>query len=303
MILALLIGLILIGASVVLGLRAAGLNAARSRETFEHIGVYGFDAPAGTGSPSPAREHLTKLADSMGNLYRHYASDEREREVRDLLRSAGMYRMRPVTFLGYRILITLALALFWLWILSAAGVGVLGVFFLVASFGAIGWVMPMFVLRKRAGQRLQQIDREVPELVDLLVTTVEAGVGFGAALQITARRVRGPLGDELRVALSEQSMGLTIGEALTNMLARANSPALRMFVQAVLQGETLGVSIGKILRDLAIDMRKRRRQTAEERAQKAPTKIIFPLVVLILPAMLIVSIGPFIISIARAFGS
>ena len=109
--------------------------------------------------------------------------------------------------------------------------------------------------------------------------------------------------EELRVALSEQGLGLSIHDALKNMLARANSPALRMFVQAILQGDTLGVSIGKILRDLAIDMRKRRRQAAEERAQKAPTKIIFPLVVLIMPAMLIVSIGPFIVSIAHAFSA
>lgn len=303
MILVLLIGLLLVGTAVVLGLRATGLGAARSRETFEHIGVYGFDPRSAADPSAHPRERLTRLADAFGALYRRYASDEREREVRDLLRSAGMYRMRPVTFVGYRLLTTVGLALFWLWILSAAGAGAVGVFFLSASFAAIGWVMPMFVLRKRAARRLQEIDREVPELVDLLVTTVEAGVGFGAALQITARRVRGPLGDELRVALSEQSMGLTLNEALKNMLARADSAALRMFVQAVLQGETLGVSIGKILRDLATDMRKRRRQKAEERAQKAPTKIIFPLVVLILPAMLIVSIGPFIVSIAQAFGS
>jgi tight adherence protein C len=186
--------------------------------------------------------------------------------------------------------------LFLLWFLSAAGVGPLGVFFVVLLFGALGWMAPLFVLRSRAGARLEAIDLEVPELVDLLVTTVEAGIGFTAAMQTTARRVEGPLGEELRVALSEQNMGLTINEALANMLGRANTPALRMFVQAIIQGETLGVSIGKILRELAIDMRKRRRQAAEERAQKAPTKIIFPLVLLILPALFIVCVGPFIMS-------
>src|SRR4051794_27144487 len=302
MILALFIGLFLVGAAVVLGLRAASLDAARGQETLEHIGAYGFNARP-SASPGKAKERLTRLADAMGTVYRRYASNEREREVRDLLRSAGMYRMRPITFLGYRLLITLGVAVFWLWILSVSGASVVATFFVAGTFAALGWVLPMFVLRKRAAQRLDQIDREVPELVDLLVTTVEAGVGFAAALQITARRVVGPLGDELRVALSEQSMGLTINEALSNMLLRADSQALRMFVQAVLQGETLGVSIAKILRDLAVDMRKRRRQSAEERAQKAPTKIIFPLVMLIMPAMLIISIGPFIIWIARAFGS
>jgi tight adherence protein C len=294
--------LVLVGTAVGLGLRATVFGARRSRETLEHIGVYGFDVRR-HGSHVPPRERLTRLVDVMGELYRRRAGDEREREVRDLLRAAGMYRMRPVTFLGYRVLTCLVSGLFWLWILGAAGASPVGIFLLSASFAAFGWVLPMFVLRSRGRQRLDQIDREVPELVDLLVTTVEAGVGFAAALQITARRVHGPLGDELRVALSEQSMGLTINEALTNMLSRADSMALRMFVQAVVQGETLGVSIGKILRDLATDMRKRRRQKAEERAQKAPTKIIFPLVVLIMPAMLIVSIGPFIVTIAHAFSA
>jgi tight adherence protein C len=302
MTLILLIGLVLVGAAVALGLRATAFGAARSRETLGNIDVYGFATRSrrvGVGR----RELLTKVADAMGALYSRHTTEEREQEVRELLRAAGMYRMEPVTFLGYRLLCTTALPLFWLWLLGAAGASPAGIFILCIASAGIGWVVPMFVLRKRGASRLEQIDREVPELVDLLVTTVEAGVGFGAALQITARRVRGPLGDELRVALSEQAMGLTIEEALSNMLARANSAALRMFVQAVLQGESLGVSIGKILRDLAVEMRKRRRQKAEERAQKAPTKIIFPLVMLILPAMLIVSIGPFVVSISEAFKS
>ncbi|HEX9141419.1 MAG TPA: type II secretion system F family protein, partial [Gaiellaceae bacterium] len=230
------------------------------------------------------------------------SSGEREREIRELLRSAGLYRMRVTTFLGYRVLASVSAAVFWLWLLGAAGGSGARLVLVVLSFGALGWVTPMFLLRKRAAQRLGQIDREVPELVDLLVTTVEAGVGFAAALQTTARRVEGPLGQELRVALSEQGMGLTIQEALANMLSRANSPALRVFVQAIIQGEMLGVSIGKILRDLAVDMRKRRRQAAEERAQKAPTKIIFPLVLLILPAIFIVAVGPIVFSFLNGLG-
>jgi tight adherence protein C len=92
--------------------------------------------------------------------------------------------------------------------------------------------------------------------------------------------------------LREQSMGLSSNESLNNLLTRAGSPALAAFVQAILQGEVLGVSIGRILRELAVDMRKRRRQAAEERAQKAPIKLLFPLVILILPAMFIVLLGP-----------
>lgn len=302
MILVLLIGLALVGTSVALALRAVAVENARGRHTLEHIGAYGFNAEAEDGRARlRTRERLTGLATTMGALYSRYASTAREQEIRELLRSAGLYRMRPVTFLGYRILVTVGLALFFLWLLSLAGASPLAVFCLVICFGTVGWVVPMFILRKRAAHRLQQIDLEVPELVDLLVTTIEAGVGFAAALQTTARRVEGPLGEELRVALSEQGMGLTINEALRNMLGRANSPALRVFVQAILQGDTLGVSIGKIMRDLAVDMRKRRRQAAEERAQKAPTKIIFPLVLLILPALFIVCLGPIIVSFTHGF--
>jgi tight adherence protein C len=303
MILVLLIGLSLIGLSVMLVLRV-GLADPRRRQALEHIDGYGFNAelaaPAATRSGGSQR--LASLATTVGALYSKYARSDREREIRELLRSAGLYRMSVATFLGYRVLASVGTALFLLWLLGVAGGGGAAVLLVVLTFGALGWIAPMFILRRRAAHRLQQIDREVPELVDLLVTTVEAGVGFASALQITARRVEGPLGEELRVALSEQGLGLTIQDALKNMLTRANSPALRVFVQAILQGDTLGVSIGKILRDLAIDMRKRRRQAAEERAQKAPTKIIFPLVLLILPAMFIVAVWPIVYSFLHGLG-
>jgi tight adherence protein C len=295
MILVLLLALCLVGVAVALAFRAQAGNALRGQETLTNISAYGFNADE-RNSAVTGRDRLNRLADTLGAIYSRRAGEERERQVLELLRSAGLYRMRPVTFIGYRVLATLSLSLFLLWFLSAAGAQPVAVFFVVILFGALGWLAPQFVLKSRAAARLESIDLEVPELVDLLVTTVEAGIGFTAALQITARRVEGPLGEELRVALSEQNMGLTINEALANMLGRANTPALRMFVQAILQGETLGVSIGKILRELAVDMRKRRRQAAEERAQKAPTKIIFPLVLLILPALFIVCVGPFIMS-------
>ena len=97
-------------------------------------------------------------------------------------------------------------------------------------------------------------------------------------------------------------MGLTTEEALRHMMGRADTPAMRSFVRAVTQGETLGVSIGDILRSLAIEMRKRRKAAAEERAQKAPIKILFPLVFLIFPAIFIILLGPAIFDFIDAFG-
>ena len=203
MILVLILALALIGTSVVLGLRAGGIADPQRRQALDHIGAYGFNATAVADGSSPdSRRRLASLATTVGAIYSRYARTDREVEIRALLRSAGLYRMRVATFVGYRVLFTAFIVLFWLWLIAAAGGGGAKTIFVVISFGAFGWITPLFVLRKRAAQRLEQIDREVPELVDLLVTTVEAGVGFAAALQTTARRVEGPLGQELRVALS-----------------------------------------------------------------------------------------------------
>jgi tight adherence protein C len=165
-----------------------------------------------------------------------------------------------------------------------------------------GWLGPMILVRRRARLRLEKIDDSMPELIDLLVTMVEAGVGFSAALQLAANRLHGPLGDELRFAVQEQNMGLGTAQALTNLATRAPTPATRSFVRSLIQGETLGVSIGKIMRDLALEMRKRRRQVAEERAQKAPTKLLFPLIFLIFPAMFVVILGPAAVQVLHALG-
>ena len=116
----------------------------------------------------------------------------------------------------------------------------------------------------------------------------------------SARSLLRPLGEELRLALQEQNFGLATSEALVNMLGRAETPGMRAFVRSIVQGESLGVSIGQILRNLAEDMRKRRRAAAEERAQKAPVKMLIPLVFLIFPAMFVVLLGPAIFAFLEA---
>jgi tight adherence protein C len=166
----------------------------------------------------------------------------------------------------------------------------------------LGWRVPNITLERRAKSRLVQIDRDMPELVDLLIVTVEAGIGFSGSMQLAGARVTGPLGDELRLAMQEQRMGLSTGESLGNMMARVDTPSMRSFVRSILQGEQLGVSIGQILRNLAAEMRERRRTGAEERAQKAPIKLLFPLIFLIFPSLFIVLLYPAVHEISKAFG-
>jgi tight adherence protein C len=299
----LILGLLAAGVSVGGVLRAFTLAGSRGRQTFTRIGAYGFNpVSAVERKPSAFREVFGRIGQAFGLLVERHIRLTRAQELRRLLNAAGLYRVSVASFLGSRVLAALLVPCSWLWLAAVAGLGSRAILGAVALAG-IAWTMPMFLLKRKVRLRLVALDHEVPELVDLLVTTVEAGVGFTSALQLSARHIEGPLGEELRLVLREQSMGLTVEEALRNMLTRTDTPILRAFVQAILQGEVLGVSIGKILRDLAVDMRKRRRQAAEERAQKAPTKILFPLVGLILPALFIVSLGPMVVAFFKGISS
>jgi tight adherence protein C len=307
MVILLLFGLAFIGCAVTFAARTIVLGGLRRHETLSQIASYGFRGAVPVAEADAPTRSLRALVDGLarmsGRVAASRAGAERLREVRALLRSAGVYRLDAETFLGYRVLAggVLPVAL----LLLSIGSGNLGArtFVLVGFVAAWGWVLPSFFLKRKAARRLQEIDLEMPELVDLLVTTVEAGVGFTAALQLVARRVEGALAQELRICLQEQGLGLTIESALENLVGRVDSLSVRVFVQAIVQGQNLGVSIGKILRDLAIDMRKRRRQMAEERAQKAPTKILFPLVFLILPALFIIVLGGPMIGLGKTLGS
>src|SRR5688500_16964073 len=161
---------------------------------------------------------------------------------------------------------------------------------------------PLTYVRRRARYRLESIDRGVPDLIDLLVVTIEAGLGLGASLSVAAERLEGPLGDEIRLALQEQRMGRGVTETLKGIQQRADTQAVRSFVRSIAQGETLGVSIGTIMRNLAVETRVRRRQYAEERAQKAPVKMLFPLIFLMFPSLFLVLLGPSMFTISKAFG-
>lgn len=307
MIILLIFGIALSAVAAAFAVRAVAIGGVRRRNTLAQIASYGFAGTAVTPEAPAARGGLRALVDSLATMLgtiavRRFAS-LREQEVRKLLRTAGLYHVRVETFVGYRMLAAGFVPVLWLLLtLGSGSISPRGLL-LVTVVAVQGWILPAFFLKRRGMKRLHEIDLEMPELVDLLVTTVEAGVGFAAALQLVARRVQGPLGQELRITLQEQNMGLTIENALQNMLERVDSVSVRTFVQAMVQGQTLGVSIGRILRDLAQDMRKRRRQMAEERAQKAPTKILFPLVFLILPALFIVVLGGPMIGLANTLGS
>ena len=303
MILVLILGLLLVAGAVALILHGWRFSQARTAETIEQIGAYGFSAerpveaaaqPQGTGA-------LASFADRIGSLAPNVAAGGQS-AIRKQLVAAGLYDTSSRMIVGYRILLAAGLPLLWLWLAAATGFSFAMIIVGVIFLAIVGWILPMLVLKRRARQRTEAIDYELPELIDLLVVTLEAGLSFIASLQMAAERLAGPLGVELRITLQEQRMGLTTNEALKGMLERADTPGMRTFVRSVIQGETLGTSTGQIMRNLAGEMRKRRRSVAEERAQKAPIKILFPLVFLIFPAMFIVLLGPVFYSVGKIFG-
>jgi tight adherence protein C len=297
------VGVLLAGASVALAARALAMPRMRAAETLAQIDSYGYSVAADHLPPrGPLSSALDNLAFRMGSWLAKRFGSLREAQLREQLMAAGLYGIAPKKFMGYRLLCTFCLPTLWLWMASTGAYSGPITFFGLLFFTFVGWRGPVMFVARRTRSRLEQVDYELPELIDLLVVTVEAGLGFSGSLQVASERLTGPLGDELRLAMQEQTMGLTTSEALSNMLARCQTPLMRSFVRAVLQGETLGVSIGKIMRDLATDMRKRRRQAAEEKAQKAPIKLLFPLVFLIFPAMFIVLLAPAVFSFLKTVG-
>jgi tight adherence protein C len=298
MIILLLVGIALSGVAAALLLRAVANPGLRSSPPVAQIHRYGFGRRRSERAKVAVDDIVGRAVDSVGEqVAARYGQVD---EIRRHLFGAGMYNVSPTKFLGYRVLAAIGLPLLWLWLGTTASLSTLIVFVGTLACAYLGWALPLLVVKDRAKRRLGEIDYELPELIDLLVVTVEAGLGFVGSLQMAADRLTGPLGDELRLTLQEQSMGLSINEALSNTMARCDTASMRSFVRSIVQGETLGVSIGQIMRDLATEMRRRRKARAEERAQKAPIKILFPLVFLIFPAMFIVLLGPALIQFVHA---
>jgi tight adherence protein C len=181
--------------------------------------------------------------------------------------------------------------------------GPLGIVVWVACGAAAGFFAPNLLVAHLAQERQQQIVRTLPDIMDTLVVTVEAGLGFEAALAQVVSNGRGPMVGEFARVLHEMQIGRPRVEALQKMGARTSVPELRGLASAVVQATTLGVPLANVLRQQAAEMRVRRRQRAEEQAQKVPVKILFPMVLCLLPAVFIVVLGPGVVHLIQAFAS
>jgi len=175
-----------------------------------------------------------------------------------------------------------------------------GAILLGVAGAVIGFLVPDVLLSSKARERQEIVQRELPDVLDQVTICVEAGLGFEAALARTATTGSGPLGHELAHTLQDISLGMPRREALEQLLRRTDVADLRHFVVAIAQAERHGVPIAQVLRIQADELREKRRQRAEERALKIPVKLVFPLILCILPALFVILMGPAAIRIANS---
>ena len=215
------------------------------------------------------------------------------------LMAAGMRKTSPMGFIASKGILAIG---------GAFGGLLLGTAFapkyallLLLFLGVLGFAAPSMYVSARARRRQAAVAAELPDALDLLAVSVEAGLGFDGAVQKLTEHMDGPLIEEFDLALGEMRIGEGRQEALKKISERSGSPEMASFVRAIIQADQLGISLGRILKVQAGDTRLKRQLLAEEKAMKAPIKMLFPTVVFIFPAMFLVVLGPAFLNLSKLF--
>jgi tight adherence protein C len=213
------------------------------------------------------------------------------------LQGAGMRDVSTDAFLAAKGLCGGAGLLFGLLIGGMAGGSSLLLF--PVGFGALGYIVPGYIVNGRARRRRDGAVAQLPDALDLLAVSVEAGLSFDAAIGKLTEHMQGPLVEELELMLGEMRIGSGRPEALKKLAQRMDTREISAFVRSLIQADQLGISLGRILRVQATDSRLKRQAAAEEKAAKAPIKMLFPTVLFIFPAMFVVILGPAMLQLQK----
>ncbi len=205
-------------------------------------------------------------------------------------------RVQALKLVGFTLFLMVGLALTMVLGLSLIMTLVVGV-----GLSMLGYVVPNFVIYQKGYDRSERMRRELPDALDLLTISVEAGLAFDAALARVAKSTEGPLASEFARVLQEMNIGIGRVDAIRAMGERTSLPELRGFATAMVQADAFGIPIAQVLRVQSNEMRVKRRQRAEEMAQKVPVKILFPLIFCILPTLFLVVMGPAAIKMIESF--
>ena len=306
----LLIGIILVGGAIALGLWAvlSSYNEkAMVRESLKQLEGYEVENVRDQELLAPITDRaLVPVLKGLTSVGRRFTPVGYVDNVRKKFIYAGNGSAEAVDrFLAVRVITVIAVlpALWFAFVWNPMNLkGMMQI--LVGGLLALALVLgPDAMLSRRVEERMHELQITLPDVLDLLTISVEAGLGFEQALDRTITAVPGPLSDEFARMLGEVRAGSTRADAMRAMEQRTNVPELRSFVLAILQADTFGVSIGRVLRSQSEEMRIKRRQLAAERAQKAPVKMLIPMVFCVFPSLFVVVLGPAIINIRKAFSA
>jgi tight adherence protein C len=223
-------------------------------------------------------------------------------EIRRRIAAAGLEaKLTPQHFLALKSGLTGGAFLLGILLGSIGIVPAMAGFALAFAGGAICFIAPDYYLSMKTRRRLEDINIGLPDILDLLTVSVEAGLGFDSAVAKISERMGGPLIEEMKVFLHEMRMGESRAGALKNLSDRLELPSMVSFTRSIIQADQLGISLARVLRVHAHDLRNKRQMAAEEKAMKAPIKMLFPTVLFIFPAMFIVILGPAMMTLMKQF--
>ncbi len=298
--------MLLIAAAVCLSVSAlavanlATLPARNRRARIRSAATYGnVKVSAGPERLRFSERVVAPLVASLSRTMLRLTPKQNLESIAALLMSAGMRNTSPQSFLASKAACAIGGLVLGLLVGSASSGGLAFVFGL--GLAALGYIAPAIVVSSRARRRGTELVSALPDALDLLAVSVEAGLGFDAAVAKITQHMKGPLSDEFELALGEMRIGESRVDALKKLSARAATPEIASFVRSIIQADQLGTSLGRILRVQATDTRNKRQAAAEERAMKAPIKMLFPTVLFIFPAMFIVVLGPAMLSLGKIF--
>ncbi|TNM45091.1 type II secretion system F family protein [Nocardioides albidus] len=274
---------------------------ARALEALERSGAQGRALAEEVDRPFTERVLAPLQARALGLGRRLTGADKADR-IRRRLDFAGNPRGWTVDrVLSMKVISAVALPVLVVAYGAILGGSVTVLLVIALAAAALGFVAPDLYLHNKASHRADQIKRGLADAVDLLTISVEAGLGFDAALQQVARNTSGPIAEEFSRVLREMQLGMSRAEALKAMGGRSNVEDLNTFVGSMVQADAFGIPIGQVLRVQSSEIRVKRRQYAEEKAQQVPVKIMIPLILFILPCLFIVVMGPAVLSALDAF--
>lgn len=292
---------IVVGLSIVAGLLYVGLRDDRSRDPLqERLAQFGErDVPQSLEdielSLSFRDRVLVPFLRRIADVTVRFTPEKQVEEMRRLIELAGMSgSMEPTTFLALRIVATVGLALmsFLLFFVLTSNTAPTQAILYTVGAAALGYFFPLLWIRSKISKRQQNIIRALPDALDLLVICVDAGLGFDMAMGKVYDKWDNDLAIAFGRVLREIQLGKSRREAMRDMSERMDVPDVTSFTAAIIQADSLGVSMATILRVQSDQMRVKRRQRAQEKAHQAPVKMMIPMVLLIFPSIWIVLLGP-----------